>query len=279
MLSQIFEATNTVGISSGTIFDSETANVNCADAVFMGLSIANIGSQLSTVVLETKAHPNGAWINRGDFSRSAAFFFPSSTFYRQVINITPLGLTGQIAANTNAFLFINLKFTYAVRVRAQASSLGNTMRVRGNIKIPKNFLYEERIDQTIVAGAVTSTTNHSYQDVSRAAFYSLNFSASGTNSASTLAANTLPGLSVSSSGYILAVRFYPGDTPYYIDAINESDIMSGNRVSLIVETSFILNSVTRRMTYRFYTEAAYEMGFLWNIPAGATIAYSVSLNG
>jgi hypothetical protein len=279
MLSQIFEVTKTVGLSSADIFNSETETVNCADAVFMGLSIANIGSQLSTISIETKTHPNGDWISRGDFARSASFFFPSSTFYRQVINVGSGSQTGQITANTNAFLFINLKFVYAVRLRARASSLGNMMRVRGNVKIPKNFVYEEKTAQTIITGAVTSATNHSYQDVSGSAFYSLNFSASGTNSASTLAANTLPGLTVSSSGYILAVRFYPGDIPYYIDVINEIDMLSGNRVSLIVETSFILDSVTRQMTYRFYTEAAYEMGFLWNIPSGATITYLVSLNG
>jgi hypothetical protein len=118
--------------------------------------------------------------------------------------------------------------------------------------------------------------------------------ASGSNTVQNTSANQLPGELIvqnlpgsveeaapvgTINGHLIAVRFLPGDAFIKLTNPFGNSAIGGNQsTSLIVESSPITAS-QRNSTLRFICEAAYEIRFLFNIPGGSVIDYSVSLNG
>lgn len=273
MISNIFEATKTINGLITTVFDSETANIAVKDAVYMGFSFANIGSASCTVTIETKAHPGSQWLAQSPISNSAATNV-SNSFFRQVVNTSTAGL---IAANTVGFISVVLKFVYAVRIRAVTSGSSNTAIVRGNIKLPKNINYEEVATQEWTAGTVTGATQPTWVDVTKHSFMSCWYDVGGTGTIATIPANTIPGIGVSTSGMMAAVRFYPGDTSqFYIDLSN-LDAMEGAKTSIVIQSTNLLPG--RKILHRYFVEAACEIGFLWNMTSPSLVKYLLSWNG
>lgn len=274
---QLFEQTTSVSTSSTVIFDSEAYGLSVDLAVFMGMTIANLSSGSINFQVDIKAHPNGSWFTHtamgGGISRD--YSNVSNSFYR-LINI----LTAQVAANGTGAISANLKFVYAFRILAIATSGTNlNIRVRGNIKIPKDFNYEEQSVQQVIAGAVTTSSPFTVIDTSQHAYLSLYMTASGTNTVQTMAANSYPGGGGPSTyGELLSFAFYPGDFYIRFGNPNSDTAIGGSKNSQILEASLI-TAGQRRSMHRFNVEAAYEIGFLFNIPGESTIDYYVSLNG
>jgi hypothetical protein len=281
MQSQIFEQTTAITSTAAVVFDSEAYGIDVANSVYMGVSILNTGSANAQLQVDIKTHPSSAWFTHTAMGATGGFAATntanlSTSFYRN----SP-GLTDAIApANSQTFFAVNLKFVYAIRIlsRMATGSSGNSIRIRGNVKIPKDLNYEELPVQQITLGAAGGSTIPTFTDVSAHAFFSIHFVASGTAVFANMSANTVPNQPSATSGYLLGIRYYPDDAYYFFDVINTTSAIDGNKLSMVIVKGVLTSSV-RSIPLQIFTEAAYEIGFLWNIPAGAFIDYYISLNG
>jgi len=282
MISQTFTRTTAITNIATEVFNSEThGGLNVENSVYAGMSIKNTGSAVAQIQVDIKMHPNGAWITQSamgtaTYAASNTTQF-SNSFYRQIAFLS----AGTVAANGTSFLSASMKFVYAIRVlsRQSTGTSGNSIAINGNVKLPTNFFYIENPVQIITAGTVNSSSVPTFFDVSEHAYVSGCMIASGTNNIANIAGGTFPGYPSTSSGQLLAVRYYPGDSYIYYDAIaGSSVVLGGLKTSLVVEGTTVITS-KRQAFQRFVVEAAYEMGVLWNIPGGSTISYYVSMNG
>jgi len=160
-----------------------------------------------------------------------------------------------------------------------SGSSGNSVRVRGNFKIPGNINYEEVAKQTIPTAIVNSSSQPFWVDVSEHAFFSNYIVASGTGIPQSVAASTLPGVNGITGGYFLGIRFYPEDTAvFWVSAGTGSSSLEDQARSFIIQRSVFTASV-RGATYRVLVEAAYELGWLFSMTGGQTLDQHISLNG
>jgi len=281
MLTQIFEQTTAITSTAVEVFNSETylgGILDGANSVFLGVSIANTGSASAQIQVEIKTHPNGAWITHtsmaGTYSITNSANL-SNSFYRQVFGIS----SGAIAANSSGLLVCNIKFVYAIRIQSRMATgaSGNSIRIRGNVKIPTSLNYEEKSVQQMTVATVTAASVPTWVDVSEHAFMSSFFSASGSNPIQSMAAGIFPAL-VANSGNVAVIRYYPGDTAVVYLDVNTSAISLGDKTDINIQSAPITASI-RTTNHRYFVEAAYEIGFLWNVPGGSTVDYYISLNG
>jgi len=288
MQTQIFEQTTVITSTAVEVFNSETYQggiLNVASGVFLGIAIANTGSSAAQFQLDVKTHPNGEWVTHtamnGSFDVSTPSFF-SNSLYRQSVNIS--SGSGSVAANSFAWFSANLKFVYGIRIlsRMATGSSGNSIRIRGNVKVPIITDYNELEKQDMVGGSISGASIPTFTDVSDYSFASFHFVFSGTGLFQNFTTSTLVGTFTQSSpgtGYVIAVRYYPGDV-YFLQYVvnNAGAILGSSRTSFIIEASE-LTSTVRNVIVRTATGSAYEIGFLWNISSVPTVDYYVSLNG
>jgi len=284
MQTQIFDQTTAITSTAVEIFNSETYEggiLNVADAVIGGFALTNTGSAQAQLQLDIKLHPFGAWFSQADMEGSFAVTFstqPSNSFMR----LTSIS-TGLIDSGATAFFTISLKFVYAVRIlsKMKTGTSGNSIRVRGNFKVPKNLNYIEAPSQITATSIIVGASQPVWVDVSERAFFSAYVLVSGTALSQSVAANTLTGVStVNASGMFLGVRFYPDDTSIFWTALasNVGSTDGGSKLSIVIQ-SMVLTSSFRNLTFRFLVEGAYEMGVLFSLATGQAIDHYFSMNG
>jgi len=284
MQTQIFDQTTAITSTAGEIFNSETYQggiLNVADAVFGGFALTNTGSAQAQLQLDIKVHPDAQWTTQTGMEGSFAVAF-GSVLSQSLIRLSSIS-TGLIDSGATVFFSVSLKFVYAVRIlsKMKTGSSGNSVRVRGNFKVPKNLSYLEASSQITATSIIVGASQPVWVDVSERAFFSAYVLVSGTGLSQSVAANTLTGVStVNASGMFLGIRFYPDDTSVFWTAL-ASNVGStdGGLVTSIVIQSMVLTSSFRNLTFRFLVEGSYEMGVLFSLATGQTIDHYFSMNG
>jgi len=284
MQTQIFDQTTAITSTAVEIFNSETYEggiLNVADAVFGGFALTNTGSAQAQLQLDIKVHPNAQWTTQTGMEGSFAVAF-GSVLSQSLIRLSSIS-TGLIDSGATAFFSVSLKFVYAVRIlsKMKTGSSGNSVRVRGNLKVPKNLSYLEASSQITTTSIIVGASQPVWVDVSDRAFFSAYVLVSGTGLSQSVAANTLTGVStVNASGMFLGIRFYPDDASVFWTAL-ASNVGStdGGLITSIVIQSMVLTSSFRNLTFRFLVEGAYEMGVLFSLATGQTIDHYFSMNG
>jgi len=283
MQTQIFDQTTAITSTAAEIFNSETYQggiLNVADAVIGGFALTNTGSAQAQLQLDIKLHPFGAWITErvmeGDFNPTFTANL-SNTFVRHAsVN------TGLINANASAFFTISTKFIYAVRVlsKMKTGSSGNSVRVRGNFKIAKDFNYVELANQTAPTSLVTSASQPIWTDVSEHAYFSAYLVASGTGIPQSVGAGTLPGIpGINTLGGFIGFRFYPNDADiYWVTPGIGTGAIEGAKASFILQRTDI-TSTFRTPLFRLLVEGFYEIGVLFSLAPGQAIDHYFSMNG
>jgi hypothetical protein len=287
MQTQIFDQTTAITSTAAEVFNSETYQggiLAVADAVYGGFAITNTGSATAQLQIDIKVHPNGSWLSQSamgvSFNTALA---PNLTniFFRHTNSNTTTINTGAIPSGTTIFFSITAKFIYGIRIlsRMGSGSSGNSVRVRGNFKIPGNTNYEEVAKQTIPTAIINSSSQPFWVDVSEHNFFNNYIVASGTGIPQSVAASTLPGVNGIASGYFLGIRFYPADTAVFWVSIGTGSSSLENQVRFFVIQRTEFTSSFRTATYRVLVEAAYEMGWLFSMTGGQTLDQYISLNG
>lgn len=284
MQTQIFDQTTAITSTAAEIFNSETYQggiLNVADAVFGGFALTNTGSAQAQLQLDIKTHPNGAWMTQTGLEGSFAVTFDTQ-FSNSIVRLTSIS-TGLINSGATAFFSVSLKFVYAVRIlsKMKTGTSGNSVRVRGNFKVPKNLSYVETTSQIAATSIIAGASQPVWVDVSDRAFFSAYVLVSGTALSQSVAANTLTGIgAVNASGMFLGIRFYPDDASVFWTAItsNIGSTDGGSKLSIVIQ-SMVLTSTFRNLTFRFLVEGAYEMGVLFSLATGQTIDHYFSMNG
>jgi len=284
MQTQIFDQTTAITSTAAEIFNSETYQgeiLNVADAVFGGFALTNTGSAQAQLQLDIKVHPDAQWTTQTGMEGSFAVAF-GSVLSQSLIRLSSIS-TGLIDSGATVFFSVSLKFVYAVRIlsKMKTGSSGNSVRVRGNFKVPKNLSYLEASSQITATSIIVGASQPVWVDVSERAFFSAYVLVSGTGLSQSVAANTLTGVStVNASGMFLGIRFYPDDTSVFWTAL-ASNVGStdGGLVTSIVIQSMVLTSSFRNLTFRFLVEGSYEMGVLFSLATGQTIDHYFSMNG